>query len=314
MKTRVSYSQHAIQMMLMLISLVLLATQTTISLSASTQSQLRAQIIYDGSWSGTTSQDTPISFTVVNNTITTLNIEFVLYACTVKQTLPINTLISDRFEHTASTLTSVTFIEGIFDSSSSVSGTASYTSIDQTCPGSVQIGWNATNTTPITATPTSTQTATSTVLPTATSPSIGLPSDKSYLPIVLRPALSMPTPTPVPTAPPGSGTLDGSWIGTTDQGRKIAFTITNHAFSSFTNSYKIGGCGLETTTNYSQPKSFSGNSFEHRIQGDFYYPSTGTYSIVTRGSFSSSTTVSGSMHVEDSRCGSLDATWTATKQ
>jgi hypothetical protein len=120
-------------------------------------------------------------------------------------------------------------------------------------------------------------------------------------------------PPPPPPPPAGSLAIDGNWSGTTLQGKQIAFVITGRGFSSFTVEYQVEGCGVKLTSTPARPIAINGNSFEY-VQEIPDYSSGGKYKITTRGVFSSPTAASGTMRVEDPRCGSADTTWTAAKQ
>ncbi len=235
MYTNLFHTHGHIKLLYILLLFVAILFQASTSASSSNQLAQQAQR-YDGSWSGTTSQGKAIAFTVINNVITTLSLTFILPECTVEQTLPINYLISDRFGHSSSTITSVTNIEGIFASSLSISGTASYTSIDPACQDSVHISWNATNTMPSTSTPTPTPTATSTASPI---PTLTSTKQDSYLPIVLKPILPTATPTPPPTAtlPSGEGRI---WTINVTDAYQVAQLRCTQGIDSYTFTPKPG--------------------------------------------------------------------------
>jgi hypothetical protein len=159
---------------------------------------------------------------------------------------------------------------------------------------------------PTAPTPTRTPTATSTPTPGSV-----------YQPLVVKlagpPAKTAPTATPTPTStptptePPASG-LDGTWVGTTSQGKEISFTIVDHSFTSFTVGYKIGGCGGTTTTTFGIPQPIAGNTFT------MTQPAGGATTIFTDGTFDSDSTASGTSLITGTPCGDATTTWTASKQ
>lgn len=202
----------AIRLALLLVSLLLLFT--TSSLGAPIVSA-----IYDGSWSGTTSQGRTFSLTVANDAVTRIEAEYVVPGCTVKQTITGNIPLAGN---SFSVSVSGTSIQGTFVSLSAASGTLTYTSSNPACSGTVNATWSATRTTPIPTTPvpsiTPTRTATST--PTATLSPTAIPTPaqltpapliakEAYLPSILKldppPTATLPpTPTSIPPTQPPS--------------------------------------------------------------------------------------------------------------
>jgi hypothetical protein len=126
------------------------------------------------------------------------------------------------------------------------------------------------------------------------------------------------TPTPVPPTPTPVPPFDGTWLGTTSQGKKISFTIADNAIAKFhvdalsTNNEPFG-FGREYGPQYSsspQPLTQDGFLLTGTVAG-FEFP----YTI--SGTFSSKTTVSGTLQVlfSDTRKDIVaSATWSAAKQ
>jgi hypothetical protein len=205
----------------------------------------------------------------------------------------------------------------------------------------------------ITTTPTvsPTSTPTPTVSPTSTSSPTASPTSttatptssartptsrpapeqsKNYLPLIRRdapPAVTAtptneptvtPTPTNKPTATPtstseptatspaGSFAIDGSWEGTTSQGLPVFFDIANRSFTSIGAGYAIPGCVRFVLQSFTPARSIQGNTFSVSLSvpGDF---------ILIEGVFDSSGSASGTIEAQGT-CGSVDLTWTATKQ
>lgn len=96
---------------------------------------------YDGSWSGTTSQSQPISFTVAGNAITNVVVKYKIGICTITSTITTNTAISgSSFALTVGSLA----INGSFSSATTATGTGAFSSTNPACSGSVNVTWNAT--------------------------------------------------------------------------------------------------------------------------------------------------------------------------
>jgi hypothetical protein len=99
---------------------------------------------YNGSWSGTTSQDRGISFTVANNAITYFSIGFRIPGCTITV-----------FNYSTTPITGNTFtvigsgggtnyvVVGTFTSPTAASGTLQVTQNSQFCNGSTSATWAA---------------------------------------------------------------------------------------------------------------------------------------------------------------------------
>jgi hypothetical protein len=198
---------------------------------------------------------------------------------------------------------------------------------------------NSTVTTTPTASPTSTSSPTASPISTTAPPtsSTRTPTSgpapeqlKSYLPLIRRDApptviatptnepTVTPTPTNKPTAtptstseptttpPPGSFEIDGSWEGTTSQGLPIFFDIANRSFTSVGAGYGTPGCVRFVLQSFTPARSIQGNTFSVSLSvpGDF---------ILIEGVFGSSGSASGTIEAQGT-CGSVDLTWTATKQ
>ena len=136
------------------------------------------------------------------------------------------------------------------------------------------------------------------------------PTAFAYLPYVAKQQpTATPTPTPTPTiTPTPASELDGTWRGTTSQGREISFTIVERSFTRFATGYQIGGCGGTATTTFGIPQEITGNTFVIIQPGGF------GVTIRTDGTFNSDTSASGTLTVTGTPCGNATATWTATKQ
>ena len=114
---------------------------------------------------------------------------------------------------------------------------------------------------------------------------------------------------------------DGSWSGTTGQGREISFTIAGNAMPTlkFGGRTTSPGCNssFTLTTNFTPARSVSTPSFV--INGGVQAPGQTTWSL--SGTFSSPTTVSGNLSFNSSAIpgvpgtcsGSGSTTWSATR-
>lgn len=107
---------------------------------------------YDGEWNGTTSQGKAISFTVLNNGIVAVSVDFVFEftSCGVSsisgptsfwQQAPKASVIESAFSVSVSDLTSVT---GLFSSDTSATGSLVADVSDLGCQGTNEATWAAT--------------------------------------------------------------------------------------------------------------------------------------------------------------------------
>ncbi len=109
------------------------------------------------------------------------------------------------------------------------------------------------------------------------------------------------------------GPYDGSWNGTTSQGKTISFTIANSVITAFSIRYQASGtCGtVEGPFTFTTP-GMSGNTFTIATQGSI------SFVVTVNGTFNSGTsasgTVSASLSPPTTACNmSGSGTWTATK-
>jgi hypothetical protein len=118
-----------------------------------------------------------------------------------------------------------------------------------------------------------------------------------------------------------SVTYNGTWQGTTSQGKNISFTVQNSGITSITVDYKIQGdyCTVEgsITTNFAIAQPITGNSLSIIKTGSG--PSALSYTV--QGTFTSSTAASGNLdfmykqsYPYPSCNGNASATWNVTKQ
>jgi hypothetical protein len=113
---------------------------------------------------------------------------------------------------------------------------------------------------------------------------------------------------------PSAPSYDGSWAGTTSQGKPFSFIVANNAIKSAVVEYDIEGsdCSVNTKTtgDFRSPPPITGNTFTWTSGG------SGASHTIT-GSFESATSASGMINANygDDECsGALTTTWTATKQ
>jgi len=118
-----------------------------------------------------------------------------------------------------------------------------------------------------------------------------------------------------PTAP---GTnYNGTWIGTTSQGKTVSLTVANNMITSINVGLLFQVCGLGVSIQSSPTQNITGNRFSYTHQGG---GSLATSYTIT-GAFSSNGSISGDLQfslrsgypyttcTEDAR-----ATWNATKK
>ena len=123
-----------------------------------------------------------------------------------------------------------------------------------------------------------------------------------------------------PSGPsPGRSSYEGSWTGTTTQGRSISFLVSRDAVvTSITVDYSLNGCsGVSAYPNLSQPvqdmpgvPGSRGPGFGYE-EGHFTEPNY----LQVVGSFTSNSTASGLIAFGEYRgCGNGVANWTASKR
>lgn len=163
-----------------------------------------------------------------------------------------------------------------------------------------------------THTPTATPTYTPTHTPTPTPTDTATPT-KTATPTNTPTPTETATPTLTPTFTPRPLLYEGTWQGTTSQGKTIQFTVSNNRLINYIweSTLEQGGCRVNTRIE-SGPTSaipITGNSFSE----------TNDNAITTttiNGTFNSTTSASGTitMTKKDQCSGSVTATWTANKQ
>jgi hypothetical protein len=124
-----------------------------------------------------------------------------------------------------------------------------------------------------------------------------------------------------PSAPPPSGQLgiDGTWNGTTSQGKKITLAVSQNGLASFSIEFSDLGCGFEGTLglSFEPPTPIKGNIFSHTSPGGGPISTSYTFS----GAFRSNTAADGQLELTQSTSvpyvpcqKSATITWTAAKQ
>jgi hypothetical protein len=135
--------------------------------------------------------------------------------------------------------------------------------------------------------PTATPTPTSTPIPTST---------------------PTPTSTPIPTSTPEPVPYDGTWRGTTSQGKSVLFTVEGNSITYFEIQAQSGVCQLTYTFESST-----------RINGTSFTESSPVFNdgsfVEVEGTFNSGSLVSGTLTGSEPDCGgAINVTWNATKQ
>jgi Ca2+-binding RTX toxin-like protein len=107
--------------------------------------------------------------------------------------------------------------------------------------------------------------------------------------------------------------VDGSWAGTTSQGKDISFEISDHGITEITIGYAWTGPGCtsdsETTIMFGTAQKIVDNAFD--IDGG-----AGTLDLLIHGEFTSDAAATGTFFAEDTGgfCpGSAEGTWDAAK-
>jgi hypothetical protein len=106
-------------------------------------------------------------------------------------------------------------------------------------------------------------------------------------------------PSPSPPPPSGQLTLNGSWSGTTSQGKKITANISQNGIDSFSIGFDDLGCGFGGTIGISivPPIPIKGNAFSYTTPPG--YSSLGT-SYTFSGTFRSATSADGQLDLTQS--------------
>jgi hypothetical protein len=100
---------------------------------------------------------------------------------------------------------------------------------------------------------------------------------------------------------------DGTWHGTTSQGKDIWFGVRGNAVGSLNVYYVINGCQITADWYWTDLVPIVGNKFTKTMSG-------AGYSIVVQGTFTSDTNASGTIQATEVSCGgSINITWSATK-
>lgn len=98
----------------------------------------------------------------------------------------------------------------------------------------------------------------------------------------------------------------GTWNGKTSQNKQIYFRVAGNAVPYLLIYYSIGNCSIDSK--WYNSINLVGDTFEASMSGS-------GWSVVVTGRFDSDTTASGTLNATESFCGgSVDATWSATKQ
>lgn len=176
--------------------------------------------------------------------------------------------------------------------------TAGHTTTPTATPTSTP---TATPTNTPTATPTGTLIATSTGTPTPTNTQTPISGESTvYLPLLMRPLYTSPTPTPTLTPIPSITPIpsqtptptatseavvpnDGNWSGETSQGRSITLEVVSNGteVNKITiNIYWGGACGVSSTTYYLYDAAINNGHFQKSglngtlVKGDFISPTS----------------------------------------
>ncbi len=137
----------------------------------------------------------------------------------------------------------------------------------------------------------------------------------AYLPLIIKPVPPPPTATPTntptptstprPTRTPVPVPYDGSWSGTTSQGKPVTFTVASNAVTRYYIEYDVGSCLVEF--GFSSYVFITNNVFSD--SDSFFDGSSYTFT----GNFNSNTTASGTFTANEVGCGNTTITWNATK-
>ena len=112
-----------------------------------------------------------------------------------------------------------------------------------------------------------------------------------------------------------AASYDGSWSGTTSQGKEFSLTVSNNGIASVTYGISCGSTELKATTNYSSPVQIIGNTFSLvSLVGiwDFITHTNQMHTVTINGTFGFPTSASGTIGISGSLC-NASATWNATK-
>ena len=107
---------------------------------------------------------------------------------------------------------------------------------------------------------------------------------------------------------------DGTWNGTTSQGKEFSLTVSNNGIASFRWGISCAFVDMSSTTQFSSPIQITGNTFSlGGIMVPIWNGITNLMHTVTiNGTFGSPSSASGTIGISGSLC-NASATWSATK-
>jgi len=110
-----------------------------------------------------------------------------------------------------------------------------------------------------------------------------------------------------------AASYDGTWNGTTSQGKEFSLTVSNNGIASVKYGISCGGTQISSTTNYSPPLQIIGNTFSLETSVGLWDGITiRMHPVTINGTFSSPNSASGNIGISGSLC-NASATWNATK-
>jgi len=144
----------------------------------------------------------------------------------------------------------------------------------------------------------------------------GTPGEIFYVNFSALPGLVVPTPTPEPLISPYDGIWRGSNMGTTTTGEYPAGRFEIEVRNGLIYRISVDGpsCPFETYPNGARGAPINGNSFA--IAGSVFHPITGENSSIQvqiQGTFSSTTSASGSLNAQQNGVSCAVAHWNASR-
>jgi len=111
-----------------------------------------------------------------------------------------------------------------------------------------------------------------------------------------------------------TASYDGTWNGTTSQGKEFSLTVTNNAIPTVKYGISCGGTQINATTNFTPPVQIIGNNFSVGgiMVGIWDGITIRMHTVTISGTFGSATSASGTIGISGSVC-NASATWTAIK-
>ena len=111
-----------------------------------------------------------------------------------------------------------------------------------------------------------------------------------------------------------TASYDGTWNGTTSQGKEFSLTVTNNGIASVKWGITCAFVDISSTTEFTPPSQITGNTFSVGgiMVGIWDGITVRMHTVTINGTFGSPTSAAGNVGISGSVC-NASATWNATK-